>query len=171
MSVLFPAPFSPSRQWICPGSTTRSMWSLATRDPKRLVLPRSSSFTCDLLRARTPGAARVRRTNDHRNGTAGTPEDTRAGRRGAFAPLRPARFRTLGSALLRLRLRRDRDLAAGDVRGHLLQLVLDVRGHLRVEGVVRGEAGAVVLQGADIGAGGERARRRAGHVRRHGLGD
>ena len=44
ISVDLPAPFSPRRQWISPGSTVRSMWSLATRAPKRLVMPRSSSF-------------------------------------------------------------------------------------------------------------------------------
>src|SRR5690348_15818994 len=45
MSVLLPAPFSPRSAWISPGSTTRSMWSLATSEPNRLVIPRSSSFT------------------------------------------------------------------------------------------------------------------------------
>ena len=49
MSVDLPAPFSPSRQWISPGSTTRSMWSLATRVPNRLVIPRSSSFMVPIL--------------------------------------------------------------------------------------------------------------------------
>src|SRR5665213_1272333 len=44
ISVDLPAPFSPSRQWISPGSTSRSMWSLATSAPKRLVIPRNSSF-------------------------------------------------------------------------------------------------------------------------------
>src|SRR3954471_22612423 len=43
--VDLPAPFSPSRAWISPGSTVRSMWSLATRSPKRLVMPRSSSLS------------------------------------------------------------------------------------------------------------------------------
>src|SRR6478736_5152499 len=46
MSVDLPAPFSPRRAWISPGWTTRSMWSFATRDPKRFVIPRSSSFIC-----------------------------------------------------------------------------------------------------------------------------
>ncbi len=56
MSVLLPALFSPSRAWISPGSMTRSMWSLATRDPKTFVIPRSSSFTglpLLVLRSRT----------------------------------------------------------------------------------------------------------------------
>src|SRR3712207_6810625 len=39
--VDLPAPFSPSRQWISPGTMSRSMLSLATRDPNRLVMPRS----------------------------------------------------------------------------------------------------------------------------------
>src|SRR5690606_17710418 len=50
INVLLPAPFSPSRAWISPGSTTRSMWSLATRDPNTLVMPRSSSFIAPRLR-------------------------------------------------------------------------------------------------------------------------
>ncbi len=45
ISVVLPAPFSPSRAWIWPGSTTRSIWSLATREPNLLVMPRSSSRT------------------------------------------------------------------------------------------------------------------------------
>src|SRR5215469_4061665 len=45
ISVVLPAPFSPSRARISPGWTTRSMWSLATRLPKRFVIPRNSSFT------------------------------------------------------------------------------------------------------------------------------
>src|ERR1700761_6489285 len=44
MRVDLPAPFSPSRQWISPGSTVRLMWSLATRAPNVFVMPRSSSF-------------------------------------------------------------------------------------------------------------------------------
>src|ERR1022692_3031504 len=44
ISVVLPAPFSPSSALISPGSTTRSMWSLATSPPKRLVMPRSSSL-------------------------------------------------------------------------------------------------------------------------------
>src|SRR5918994_331904 len=38
--VDLPAPFSPSRQWISPGTMSRSMASLATSDPNRLVIPR-----------------------------------------------------------------------------------------------------------------------------------
>src|SRR5580692_2256309 len=43
--VVLPALFSPSNALISAGWTTRSMWSLATRLPNRLVIPRSSSFT------------------------------------------------------------------------------------------------------------------------------
>ena len=45
MSVLLPAPFSPSRQWISPASMVRSMSSFAVKSPKRFVMPRSSSST------------------------------------------------------------------------------------------------------------------------------
>ena len=48
MSVDFPAPFSPRRAWIRPSSMVRSMWSFATRGPKRFVIPLSSSFTENL---------------------------------------------------------------------------------------------------------------------------
>src|SRR5215217_8771641 len=44
MSVLLPAPFSPSRAWISPGSTVREIRSLATSVPNRLVMSRSSSL-------------------------------------------------------------------------------------------------------------------------------
>ncbi len=44
ISVDLPAPFSPSRQWISPGSMVRSMWSLAVNDPNFLVRPLISSF-------------------------------------------------------------------------------------------------------------------------------
>src|SRR5512133_2475548 len=43
ISVVFPAPFSPSRQWISPGVMSRSIESLATSSPNRLVIPRSRS--------------------------------------------------------------------------------------------------------------------------------
>ena len=41
--VDLPAPFSPNRQWISPGSTVRSMAEFAATDPNVLVMPRSSS--------------------------------------------------------------------------------------------------------------------------------
>ena len=49
ISVDLPAPFSPSRQWISPGSIVRSMWSLAVNEPNRLVRPLISSFIPLLL--------------------------------------------------------------------------------------------------------------------------
>ena len=42
ISVLLPAPFSPSRAWISPGRIDRSMPSLATTPGKRLLMPRIS---------------------------------------------------------------------------------------------------------------------------------
>src|SRR6266508_2484783 len=45
MRVVLPAPFSPRRAWISPGSTVRSTWSLATTPGKCLVIPLSSSLT------------------------------------------------------------------------------------------------------------------------------
>src|ERR1700737_2068801 len=42
MSVLLPAPFSPSTAWTSPSHTVMSMLSLATRLKKRLVSPRPS---------------------------------------------------------------------------------------------------------------------------------
>src|SRR3954467_12124488 len=76
MRVDLPAPFSPSRAWISPGSTTRSMESLATRSPKRLVIPRSSSFTGDppcLRAARPPRLHHVVRARGVRGGAPAAP--------------------------------------------------------------------------------------------------
>ena len=47
MSVVLPAPFSPSSAWISPGRTSRSMWSLATTPGYRFVMPRISSAGTD----------------------------------------------------------------------------------------------------------------------------
>src|SRR3954447_3939270 len=142
MRVLLPAPFSPSRQWICPGSMTRSMWSLATRDPKRLVMPRSSIFTTDLLPRLTPLVrASVRIRGDHRNGMSGASPDARRAGAAPCAAAPAHRAYQARSARRGLRLGLDLDLAVRDVRAHLLQLALDVGGHLGVEGVERREAG------------------------------
>ena len=43
ISVVLPAPFSPSRACISPGADVRSTWSLATTPGNRLVTPFSSS--------------------------------------------------------------------------------------------------------------------------------
>src|SRR5690242_212147 len=137
MSVLLPAPFSPSSAWISPGSTTRSMASLAVSVPKRFVMPRSSSFTLWPFATREP------------------PGSTAPGCR---------------SGALGLARRLYRDLPADDVGLDLVQLLLQVRGDLGVELVERGEAGAVVLQVADVVAFGEGAARGRRHVRLHGAG-
>ena len=43
MRVDFPAPFSPSSAWISPRFSSKSIALFATNEPKRLVIPRSSS--------------------------------------------------------------------------------------------------------------------------------
>src|SRR5262249_61993003 len=43
MSVVLPAPFSPTRAWIEPGRTVSDTWSLATRRPNVLVTSISST--------------------------------------------------------------------------------------------------------------------------------
>src|SRR5579875_3887956 len=55
ISVDLPAPFSPSRQWISPGATSRSMWSFAVSAPKRFVMP------CSCSRTRAPSSRVVER--------------------------------------------------------------------------------------------------------------
>ena len=52
--VDLPAPFSPSRACTWPGDTDRSIRSLATSEPNRLVMPFSSSSTSDPLSLRAP---------------------------------------------------------------------------------------------------------------------
>ena len=49
ISVVFPAPFSPSRAWTWPGATERLIPSLATSGPNLLVMPLSSSSTVCLV--------------------------------------------------------------------------------------------------------------------------
>src|SRR5699024_394792 len=83
--VDLPAPFSPSREWISPGSTTRSMASLATKAPKVFVIPRSSSFTV---------LASVSGGRDHR---AGGQEEAVPARSGSGPP-RPADQASFGEA-------------------------------------------------------------------------
>src|SRR5918999_492343 len=43
MRVDLPAPFSPSSAWISPRFSSKSIALFATNEPKRLVIPRSSS--------------------------------------------------------------------------------------------------------------------------------
>jgi len=45
ISVVFPAPFSPSRAWTWPGATDRLIPSFAASRPYLLVMPLSSSST------------------------------------------------------------------------------------------------------------------------------
>src|ERR1700733_7093706 len=54
MSVVFPAPFSPSRAWTWPGATDRLIPSFAASRPYLLVMPLSSSST--YVRPRLDGA-------------------------------------------------------------------------------------------------------------------
>src|SRR2546421_9792839 len=124
MRVDLLAPFSPSRAWISPGSTTRSMWSLATRSPKCLVMPRSSS-----LSASSPVNRRsaVRPPADHDRqtaGAAGFPDDLTG---------------TGEVALLGLRGRGHLHGTADDVLLQLVQLALQVGRHLGVEVVERSQ--------------------------------
>src|SRR2546421_3832369 len=49
MSVDLPAPFSPSRAWTWPQSTTRSTPSLALSPPKVLTIPWSSRAACSVV--------------------------------------------------------------------------------------------------------------------------
>src|SRR5215472_15551860 len=129
MSVLLPAPFSPSSALISPGWTTRSMWSLATRSPKRLVMPRSSSFTAAL-----PCRA------GRRSGQ--LPADQTAGRTHRSNAQRPLLHRALGGRL---------DRAVVDARLQGPQLCLQGGRNLGVPWrVERREYRAAVCQGADV---------------------
>src|SRR5690349_1712460 len=123
ISVDLPAPFSPSRQWISPGSMVRSMWSLAVNDPNFLVRPLISSFIA------------VPPRSHHR---------AEPGRRNAPAPALPTQCRALsvGSA------RRDGDRTVDDALLELVDLVLQVLRDLAVEVVVRSQAHTTVLQRA-----------------------
>src|SRR5580692_8457836 len=59
ISVVFPAPFSPSRAWTWPGATDRLIPSFAASRPYLLVMPLSSSST--YVRPRLDGALGRRR--------------------------------------------------------------------------------------------------------------
>src|SRR5699024_608398 len=132
--VDLPAPFSPSSEWISPGSTTRSMASLATKVPKVFVIPRSSSFTAfaSVGAGRAAGPARF-----------GT---------WCAVPARGQGPRTgqRGSGALRGGLRLDDHVAADDLLLEGLQLLGELRGDLVLEVVVRGQAHAAVLERAHV---------------------
>src|SRR4051812_44070779 len=133
MRVVLPAPFSPSRAWISPGSTVRLTSRLAITPGKRFVIPRSSSF----IGPEPPSAIRC----------AGAGNRTRSAARGA-------RRRPLGHRWKRrVDLRgcvvvSDLHLAGDDLR---LQI-----GELRLGGVR--DLGVEVVEGAEVHAAvGERA--------------
>src|SRR5699024_8341575 len=132
--VDLPAPFSPSSEWISPGSTTRSMASLATKVPKVFVIPRSSSFTAvaSVGAGRAAGPARF-----------GTWCAVPARRQGPRTGQR-------GSGALRGGLRLDDHVAADDLLLEGLQLLGELRGDLVLEVVVRGQAHAAVLERAHV---------------------
>src|SRR4051794_13685149 len=142
--VDLPAPFSPSSAWISPGATTRSTESFAVSAPKRLVIPRSSRCTV------------------------GPPDAGRAGGWSAAAPHLPTP--AVERSARRLRRRGDRNRAVDDVLLRLVELALQIRGDLAVELVEVGQAGAVVVQRADVGAGREGPARRLLEVRLHRAG-
>src|SRR5919106_4894074 len=66
MRVVLPAPFSPRRAWTSPPRTSKSIPRLATRSPKRFVIPRSSraGAPSDAPSTLTSAAGLARR--DHR---------------------------------------------------------------------------------------------------------
>src|SRR5579863_10007555 len=149
--VDLPAPFSPSRACTWPGATERSIRSLATSGPKRLVMPFSSSSTSPLAEPRCAGPQRRRSGAD----VAAARED--------LAPLphcvaicRPELHRALGRRL---------DGPVLDTRLHLLQLVLQRGRDLAGEVVERGQHRPAVAQRADVGAALERAAGHAQHRR------
>jgi len=45
ISVVLPAPFSPSRAWTSPGATSKETSSFASTPGKRLVIPRIATAT------------------------------------------------------------------------------------------------------------------------------
>src|SRR5215469_3324747 len=127
ISVVLPAPFSPSRARISPGWTTRSIWSLATRLPKRFVIPRNSSFT-----------------GSHPPADSGQCPRRLAGTLTSLTVtswLVPWLHRALGGG---------DDLAADDRRLDRSELALELRGDLASKEVVRRQHGPAVGERADV---------------------
>src|SRR6476620_2908602 len=56
ISVLLPAPFSPSRAWISPDRSSKSTWSWATTPGNALTIPAASSAATDAEPAASAGA-------------------------------------------------------------------------------------------------------------------
>src|SRR5271165_3023256 len=133
ISVVLPAPFSPSRAWMVPGTMERSMWSLATRLPKRFVMPCSSRFTRPPASFRPPHLDLPARTR-----VPGPGRRPRAGN----STIRPG-LRDRG-------LRRGLDRPADDPRLDRGQLGLQAGRDLAGEIVIRRERDAVVGQRADV---------------------
>src|SRR2546421_2568280 len=157
--VDLPAPFSPSRAWISPGSTTRSMWLLATRSPKRLVMPRSSSLRASSRRLPVgPAAHRLRRraAGDDVYCACRSASTVPVGplrgalRCAAFPPryARQSRQRRAPLCSLRLGRRADLHLTADDVLLELIEFGLQVGRYLAGHLVEVGELHTVVLQRA-----------------------
>src|SRR5579862_7864198 len=147
MSVVFPAPFSPSSAWICPAGTSRSIPSLATKLPKRLVIPRSLSSSASSSGQRQglrEAGATLRLTASRLDPV--RPTGSPQARPGGAARPRGA----LHQARLDRALRRRLDLAADDALLDLLQLVLQLLRHLLCEHVEGGEDHATVLQRPDV---------------------
>src|ERR1700689_2590753 len=141
--VLLPAPFSPSRACTWPGVTARSIRSLATSGPKRLVMPFSSSSTVPQF----PSSSQRRCGSGARSCRTPLPLCCVLRCRGLLHP-------ALGRRLAR---------AARDALPDLHELRLKRRRDLAGEHVERREPGAAVGQRADVGAARERALRRAQH--------
>src|SRR5215210_4232687 len=106
ISVDLPAPFSPRRQWISPGSIVRSILSFAVNDPNRLVSPRISRCIALLVQATTLGL------EGH--------EEVRTCRSGRDSPPRPVEFGTAG------RRSADLDLSIDDLLLEVLDLGIEL---------------------------------------------
>src|SRR5215510_4275911 len=128
MSVDLPAPFSPSRAWISPGSTVRSIRSLAVKLPKRLVNPSISSLI------RPPLCSPTHQTR----------------RKGQSVLPLPVPVCHHGMKLLWLHLRVDGDLAVDDVLLERRDLVLEVLRDVTLEVRTVDQVGAAVVQRPDV---------------------
>src|SRR6202050_340795 len=162
--VDLPPPFSPSRACTCPGATARSIPSLATSEPKRLVMPFSSSSTSAFSSASAtacpwPPSSRGRFPRGTRQ------PGRRCGSGARYAAPLPHQSCLAASPLHRA-LGRVRGAATLAARLDLGELGLQGRRDLGGEVVVRGQDGAAVGQGADVRAAG---RLTVGRVQHRGL--
>src|SRR5581483_332114 len=145
MRVVLPAPFSPSRPWISPGSMVRLMWSFATTPGKPLEISFSSRRTfARPLPAVRPGCPPAQSL------------PLRSQRRGAPVDPAPPSLRCVdGSLQVVLVVRRDAPV--DDSLPELVDLALQSRGDPGIEVVERRDADTVVGEGADVRATLERA--------------